>query len=209
MVDFFGLMPIEIITIVAIIGGGSFAYIRNKRRFPVTVRIFEDRAGKGIKECGDRAGRFTDKRTGKTFYKLKKRKKLLPAINFNDLIPSDKSTVLYLHSTNPEDYVPMNIKGIDETTEIGAEFIAQRDREIARKMAHVQGVIDINTKFQNRGFLERYLPLIALVIFAFSVVLMLWATGQYFERVLGQLSGIVASLQQTMGTLQVVQSPPF
>jgi len=204
------LLPIEIISIVIGVGLFAFWFIRQRRLYPVTVRIFEDRAGKGIREVTDMAGRFTDKRTGKTFYRLKKRKKFLPSINYNDLVPSDRGRpILFLHSTNPDDYVPMNIHSTDESTEKGAEFLAQRDREIARKMAHVQSVIDINTKFAQKTFIEKYMPLISLIVFAFSVVIMLWATGQYFERVIGQLSNVASSLNQAMGNLQVVQAPPY
>ena len=206
MVD---VLPIEIITAVCIIGLVAFLFIRNKRMYPVTVRIFEDRAGKGIKEVIDRAGRFTEKRTGKTFYKLKKRKKTLPSINFNDLVPSQKGPVLFLHSTNPDDYVPMNIQATEEGTNMGAAFIAKRDREIARKIQHTQSVNDIYTKFSQRGFIEKYMPLIALVIFGFSVAIMIWATGQYFERVIGQLGNIVSNLEMAMDNIQVVQAPPY
>ncbi len=202
--------------VIAFLMAGGYFYLMG-RKYPVRVIIMADRAGKGVREEHDKAGRMRFKKTGREFYKLKKRKRILPAINYNDLIPSPKGVTLYLHSANPEDYTPMHVEdrkrvkageeilsgftpieveAIDERTEEGKAFVIQKDREIARKMAYTQTINDLYVKFIYKTNFEKFMPIILLMVFALSIAIIMIAASQGIAENVGQLSGAVTQLAE-------------
>lgn len=220
---FFALMPV--ITLFVFILGIMFIFIQGKKKYPIIVRIYEDRAGKGVKESNDRAGKIFDKKTGKTAYLLKKRKVIIPEVNYNDLIPSDKSVVLLIHAYAPDDLSPMkfnvlpntdktknyfvDVKGTDEQGEEGIEFVAEREREIARKQIYVSMNEHLWTKFQDKSFLDRFMPIFLLIIFAMSIAIIMYAANQGLTESIGSLSNSIAELRKITDSLAVVSQPPY
>lgn len=173
-----------IITVVAWFKTGT-------NKFPLNVHIYENRAGKGTVISFDKAGLVADKHTGRAFYQLKKRKKYIPSASYGSIYSAGKHQIMMLNARNADDFVPMKVSLDDKPT-----IKMQDEQEIARKIAYTQAIVNTNTKFQEKGFFERYMPLIALIIFAFATAIMLWATGQYMERIAGSLGQVASSMTQ-------------
>lgn len=182
-------------------------WIHMQRKFPITCRIIEKRGGGGRVEFNDRLGRETSKKTGRSYVVLKKRKNVISDVNYSDLMRSNKGgNVIYLYATAPDDITPVKYTVVKFGTEEGDEDILKiqedRAREIARKQIYIAQNEVIVDKFTEKTFMERYMPLILLILFALSVSFIMIAANQGLTENIGRLASSVSELGRAADTIQ-------
>ena len=166
--------------------------IRN--RFPISVTIWEPRVN-GVVRLPDKAGKFKNKQLG-TFYKLKKKKIIIRPMEFETLMessPNKRTVDLYMPSDDevfPVKFYKGELKPID---------VDQKQWLFRRlQLAH--------ERWAKVGFFEKYGNLMAMIIFAFAALIMLYAVRQDFAKVIESLNAIVPALKNAVGS---VNSPNF
>ncbi len=132
-------------------------------RYPIMVILFEPRAGGGTYAFFDRVGRFK-KKIGLGFeYRLKKKKKKLPTAQFENLMESNVSRVLMIDHPEEDVFRPMKIEN---------GLISPK--ETAWKEVFMNNVERAQTLLMRKGVLERYMPLILLIVMGVMMIMALY-----------------------------------
>lgn len=137
----------------------------NFYKYPITVVIHEERAN-GMFVVIDKARRFREK-TGESFYYLKRKKIKLPVQRFSNIY-NGKKHILYLYSKGADEYQPMKVEmAHDKSTPI------MRAKEEAVKFWQITAQKDARQRWRKESQLMKFMPIIAMVVFAIAVVIMI------------------------------------
>lgn len=151
-------------------------------RYPIIAILLEPRAGGGTFAFFDRIGRFK-KKIGLGFeYRLKKKKKKLPTSVFDNLIESNKARVLVLDHPEEDVFTPVQIDHLKITP-----------KETAWKEIFMNNVERAQTLLMRRGFLEKYMPLVLLIVFGVLMIMALYVARMDFAQIYAQLQQVTAS----------------
>lgn len=156
----------------------------NNIAYPVSVGIFLKRQN-SYAFMEDKARRITNKKTGKMHYRLRKSKKNIRPARFDKMIQNPKQIVtedeilsanqgiqLLLYAPAPDEYYQAEIidSGIIVNNEDMKRWFAE---DIQRKF---------NKKFMTEGFMRRNLPMVALAVIIFTLILAFLPVSMNFHN---------------------------
>lgn len=162
--------------------GSSAKPPRFFNRYPMHAILFEPRGGSGTYAFFDRVGRFK-KKIGLGFeYRLKKKKKRIPTAQFETLLESNKGRLLLIDHPEEDVFRPMTI----DSAKISHE-------ETAWKEIFMNNVERANTLLMRRGFIEKYMPLILLIVFGVMMIMGLYVVRTDIAVIIDQVRSAASS----------------
>lgn len=157
-------------------------------RYPMIAILLETRAGGGTYAFFDRIGRFK-KKMGLGFeYRLKKKKKKLPTAQFENLIESNKGRVIIID--HPEEDVFRPIKYESQKISV---------KETAWKEIFMNNVERAHILLTRRGFMEKYMPLILLIVFGVMMIMALYVVRTDIALIIDQVRIAVSGAAGAVG----------
>lgn len=157
-------------------------------RYPIIAILLEARAGGGTYAFFDRIGRFK-KKMGLGFeYRLKKKKKKLPTAQFENLIESNKGRVIIID--HPEEDVFRPVKFQTDTIS---------PKETAWKEIFMNNVERAHVLLTRRGFMEKYMPLILLLVFGVLMIMALYVVRTDIALIITQVKTAVSGAAASVG----------
>ncbi len=159
-------------------------------RWPISVMIFEPRSGGGHFVSQDKCGPRKRKGGVGIEYKLKKKKDVLEPQRYeNFFIAGGKKRLLLLFSPSQGVYEPMTIDGFK-----------LKALEMGWKENFMNNVQQAYIVFFRRGFMEKYMPLIMLIVFGFIMIMTLVVIRQ-------DLFAIIDTVGEAVGSIGAVNAP--
>lgn len=159
-------------------------------RYPMIVILFEPRAGGGVYAVFDRVGRFK-KRIGLGFeYRLKIKKKRLPTSQFDNILESSKGKILMIDHPEEDVFRPMKIEGNTISP-----------KETAWKETFMNNVERAQTLLMRKGFMEKYMPLVLLIVFGVMMIMALYVVRTDIAIIIDSVRSAAS------GAVQTIQNP--
>lgn len=180
-------------------------------KYPVTVEIFFKRHG-ALRRAYDKATRLKHP-DGTFFYKLKKIKDEFPAAEFKNLYPSGAGEVLMVFSPAPGEYHPAVFKEKGHKIIVSEMIEDPKDPKKLIKHNKEIEVAEINPipdnlhqwlvlkmqrnkqRYDPMGSWDRYMPLIMIIIVAFSVIFIVYGLFNSMDPMLKSFQQASASFR--------------
>jgi len=187
-------------------------------RFPMRTLIFEPRAGGGVYGNFDRVGLFKKDKGLGFEYKIKKKKKTLDPQRYSNIIETNKGKLLLLW--NPTSDVFESMRGEEKKIEV--EKKNKKDNPETYKLVKVKGfelsADEISWKenfmnnvekayslFMRQSFLQKYMPLIMLIVFGFIMIMALYVVRQDIATLVVQAASATGTSVSQIGAV----TPPI
>ena len=170
----------------------SFWYVFKK--CPVTVIIHEERAN-GMSVFVDKATRIKE-RTGESFYYLKKKRIKLPVQKFSNIYTAGRKNILYLYSKGVDEYQPMKIEQLQDTAD---PIMRAKDESV--KFWQTTAHKDARQRWNKKSTIEKFLPVIMLVVLAIAIVIML----QGFTKAMAEMNLVAGQVTKMVTNVTTTQ----
>ena len=149
--------------------------------------LFEPRSGGGVYAIFDRVGRFK-KKIGLGFeYRLKKKKKRIPTSQFENILESNKGKILLIDHPEEDVFRPMMVSPGKIS-----------HMETAWKEIFMNNVERANQLLVRRGFMERYMPLILLIVFGVMMIMALYVVRTDIAIIIENVRSAASSATQSL-----------
>ena len=171
------------------------------KKWPINVVVYIERAGSSDGFL-DKARPMIDKETGKKFFRLKLLKENVDSVHFNHMVRTNKGLHITLYSPAAGQFFPCKLQNKEKSLiwkdETGKEHIkkAKGIEPINQdRMNFYADQVDMAHRMRSdkHGFIEKYMPLIAVFMVVFAIGFLLFFLDMWGNPLIHQASNDAAA----------------